>query len=168
MKMRRFLVGRIALAGLAAAPVLAEEVGAQSPAGGEACWQAIRAYESASNAYIDAKFDLDRATQLMASARYSSIVGKMKINMAVRESDIAKAIPAYIAAIGPAHAAVASIEAACPAKAITAPQLLRAAKFKERLNADLALYLGRGVDKLVDDQMADTKRMFDGMKARQK
>ena len=169
MSKRKYLVCLVALAGLTTLPALAQQADKNDSESSDGCRQAIESYARATHDYLAAKFALDRATQLLASARYSSMVGMMKIDMAIRESDVASAIPKYIAAIAPAYAAISVLKTACPTNAITvAHQLPNEAKLKNRLDEDLTLFLERGIDRLADDQMTDIKTMFDNMKARQR
>lgn len=147
---------------LGAVPALAQRADVDPATNGETCGRAMGAYALGVQDYLDAKFALDRAIQLLASARYSSIVGKMKINVARQESDLAHALPRYVATLGPAYAAIASMDTNCSINAITPPRRLPStARFKQRLDGDLSLLLRSGVDRLADDQMADTKKMFD-------
>lgn len=140
--------------------VLALGVFSAGPVLAQTCEQATATYEAAVDDYLGAKFALDRATQLLASARYASIVGKMKINIALQETDVARALPGYIASLGPTYAAIDSIDAACSTD-VLATQHRLPAQFKQRIDDDLASLLQGGVDKLANDQMADTKSMFD-------
>lgn len=81
--------------------VLALGVFSAGPVLAQTCERATATYEAAVDDYLGAKFALDRATQLLASARYASIIGKMKINIALQETDVARALPGYIASLGP-------------------------------------------------------------------
>lgn len=169
MNKRSYVVCLVALFVLSALPALAQQAETNRSLSSDACREAIKSYARATHDYLAAKFALDRATQLLASARYSSIVGKMKINMVIRESEVATALPRYAAAIGEAYAAIATLKAVCPSDALpSVSRLPSSSKLKERLDKDLVLFVGRGVDRLADDQMSDIRKMFDDMKSRQK
>ncbi len=149
------------LAGLPLPAAHAQESGAKRP-----CDQALAAYDDASHNYEAAKFAIDRATQLLASARYSSRVGKMNIDLLGRENDVTTALHPYVAAIGPAYAAIASLRETCGADAALKQmsRLQRSAQFKLKVDDDISELLRIGIDRLADDQMADIKKMFDSMK----
>lgn len=109
--------------------------------------------------YKRTKFALDRAIQLLASARFSSRVGMMNIDLASRQADADAAIAAYIGAIGPAFGALTLVEASCGDDAAQLPSR----RFAGQLNGDVSRFLSRSVEKLADDQMEDIKKVFGGM-----
>lgn len=147
-----------------AGTVLAQKTDLNALIDQSACNDAISRFESVMKEYKRAKFALDRATQLLASARYSSRVGKMNIDLASRQADMVAATSSYVESIGPAYVMTAILNVDCSNDEAKKSGILLLGK----INLDVNKFLSEGVDKLADDQMADIKRMFDGVKSRQK
>ncbi len=135
-----------------------------NPASPMDCSDAMNRLAPVMVAYNRAKFALDRAIQLLASARFSSMVGMMNIDLASRQADADAAIAAYAGAIGPAYGALALLDASCRDDAARLP----VSRFARKLDGDVLRFLSSSVDKLADDQMEDIKKVFGGMKTRQK
>lgn len=129
-----------------------------------ACKAAISRFESGVKEYKRAKFTLDRTTQLLASARYSSRVGKMNIDLASRQADLAAATSSYVGSLGPVYVMAANLTVDCSNDDTRKSRI----RLVEKINLDVNKFLSEGVDKLADDQMADIKKLFDDMKSRQK
>lgn len=129
-----------------------------------ACKAAISRFESVTKEYKRAKFTLDRATQLLASARYSSRVGKMNIDLASRQADMVAATSSYVESLGPAYVTAATLTVDCSNDKTKKSGI----RLVGKINLDVNKFLSEGVDKLADDQMADIKKLFDGVKSRQK
>lgn len=142
----------------------AQETDLNALIGQSACRAAISRFESVAKEYKRAKFSLDRATQLLASARYSSIVGKMKIDLASRQGDLVAAASSYVESLGPAYVMAATLTVDCSNDETRKSGV----RLVERINLDVNKFLSEGVDKLANDQMADIKKLFDGVKSRQK
>jgi len=156
------------LTGLAL-PVPAHALDLNAPIDLMRCQHALDSFEQAMNNYMAAKFGLDRAIQLLGSARFASSVGKMKIDLASRQAQAEAALSQYIESIGPAYGAVSLVNANCDAVAVRqTAHVSPTAQFKARVDENISKLLHGGVDKLADEQMADIKEMFDNMKARQK
>jgi hypothetical protein len=133
------------------------------------CQHALDGFKRALSDYGAAKFGLDRAIQLLGSARYASRVGKMKIDLASRQAQAEAALSPYIHSIGPAYGAVWLVNASCEAEELRQlPYVSSVDQFKKRVDENISKLVHGGVDKLADEQMADIKEMFDEMKARQK
>lgn len=166
--MRMLIIAASIITGLSL-PIPTQALDLNASADLTRCQHALDTFERAVNNYMAAKFALDRATQLLASARYASRVMKLEIDLASREADAKAALSPYIVSIGPAYGAVELMNASCSADAVKqVHQRLPPAQFKRKMDANIAELLRSGVDKLADDQMADIKKMFDDMKARQK
>jgi hypothetical protein len=149
--------------------VPAHAVGLNAPADPMRCQHALDSFERAVDNFTAAKFAVDRAAQLLGSARYASGVGKMKIDLASRQADAEATLSPYIESIGSAYGAIALLNTSCSADAVKQrPHLPPTVQFKKKLDENITELLGGGVDKRADDQMADIKKMFDDMKARQK
>jgi hypothetical protein len=132
------------------------------------CQHALDRFERARHNFAAAKFALDRAIQLLGSARFASGVG-MNIDLASRQSDVDAALSPYVESIGPAYGAIELLNVNCNADAVK--QMVRvpaSAKFKEKVDENISNLFGAGTDQLADDQMADIKRLFDSMKAGRK
>ncbi|HAO2891941.1 TPA: hypothetical protein IHM15_004543 [Escherichia coli] len=143
---------------------LAQNTDPSAPTAAPVCSDLIKRLESAIKEYKRAKFSLDRATQLMASARYSSRIGKMNIDLASRQADVTVATASYVESIGPAYSSVAALNADCGQDAFKESGI----RFTVMLNLDITRFISEGVDKLADEQMADIKKVFGDMKSRQK
>ncbi|CAN7464482.1 hypothetical protein LJR231_003119 [Phyllobacterium sp. LjRoot231] len=142
----------------------AEQTDPGVPTNQTMCSDAQNKLAGAVKNYKGAKFALDRAIQLLGSARYSSRIGKMKLDMASRQADVDAATASYVGSIGPAYGAVALVNVSCSDDLIKVPGI----QFLKRVDLDVSKFLASGADKLADDQMADIKKMFDEMKERHK
>ncbi|ATU91015.1 hypothetical protein [Phyllobacterium zundukense] len=150
-------------------PVPTNALDVNAPVDPARCQHALDGFDRAVNNYTAAKFALDRAIQLLGSARYASRVGKMKIDLASRQDDVDAALSPYIESIGPAYGAVVLLNASCSTDAVKQMgQMLPDARFEKKVDEYISKFLRGGADKFADDQMADIKKMFDDMKARQK
>ncbi|MDR6631976.1 hypothetical protein J2X72_000747 [Phyllobacterium sp. 1468] len=138
----------------------AEQTDPVVPTNQTRCSDAQNKLAGAVKDYKGAKFALDRAIQLLGSARYSSRIGKMNLDMASRQADADAATTSYVGSIGPAYGAVALINVSCSDNSIRAPGM----RFLKSVDLDVAKFLAGAADKLADDQMADIKKMFDEMK----
>lgn len=141
----------------------AQQADPGSPGDPTKCREGLNSFDDAVSDYKGAKFALDRAIQLLGSARFSSRVGKMNIDLASRQADANTAAISYAGSLGPAYGAVALLNASC-----SGDELKPAMRFLRKINADVSKLVSSSVDKLADDQMADIKKLFDAMKARQK
>ncbi len=150
--------------GAHATPAHPQQSNPAMPATPGGCNDALNRLAVVIDDYNRAKFALDRAIQLLASARFSSGVGMMNIDLAGRQADADVAIAAYAGAIGPAYGALALLDASCRDDAARLP----GSRFARKLDGDVLRFLSSSVDKLADDQMADIKKVFGGMKTRQK
>lgn len=152
------------LVGGIATPAHPQQSDPAMPARPMDCSDAMNRLAPAIDDYKRAKFALDRAIQLLASARFSSRVGMMNIDLASRQAAADAAIAAYAGAIGPAYGALALLDASCRDDAARLP----VSRFARKLDGDVSTFLSGGVDKLADDQMEDIKKVFGGMKTPQK
>ncbi|MBZ9653940.1 hypothetical protein [Phyllobacterium lublinensis] len=128
------------------------------------CSYAMSRLAPAIDDYRRTKFALDRAVQLLASARYSSRVGRMDIDLAGPEAEADGAIAAYARSIGPAFGAIALVNASCRDGAAK----LAGNRFGAKLDRDVATLLSGSADRLVDDQVKDIENVFSRMKVQQK
>jgi len=164
--MRKLCHAAILMIPLAAMSALAhaQQTDPKVPIDQKACSDGLSRLNGAINDYKGAKFALDRAIQLLGSARYSSRIGKMKLDMASRQMDAEVAINAYAGSIGPAYGAVALVNASCSDDAVK----VAGVRFMKKVDVDVARFLSPGADKMADDLMADIKKVFDEPNARQK
>ncbi|HMF69290.1 MAG TPA: hypothetical protein VK602_16965 [Phyllobacterium sp.] len=164
--MRKLCHTSVLMVSLCATPSLthAQQTDSRAPVNQPTCSEALNKLAGAISDYKGAKFALDRAIQLLGSARYSSRIGKMKLNMASRQVDVDAATASYVGSIGPAYGAVALVIANCSDDLVKVPGI----RFMKKVDVDVSKFLSGGADKLADDQMADIKKMFDEMKARNK
>ena len=158
--MKTIILAALSLAGLPfMTPLHALDLNA--PIDPARCQHALDRFERARHNFAAAKFALDRAIQLLGSARFASRVG-MNIDLASRQTDVDAALSPYIESIGPAYGAIELLNANCNADAVK--QMVRvpsSAKFKDKVDENISNLFGAGADKLADDQMTDIKRLFE-------